>query len=108
MAHLMMLKAIAAGKRKNDRVDARKIADLPGCDYFPARHMEVPEVRDRCRVLRFRNLLVHQAVRMKNKVHGDGDRIQQREMAPEEILLSCWWRRSVGFLRPSVDAFQNE
>jgi transposase len=28
VAHSMMLKAIAAGKRKNDRVDARKIADL--------------------------------------------------------------------------------
>src|ERR1700747_2441466 len=28
VAHSTMLKAIAAGKRKNDRLDARKIADL--------------------------------------------------------------------------------
>ena len=70
VAHSMMLKAIAAGKRKNDQVDARKIADLLRCDYFPECHMAAPEVRDRRRVLRFRNLLVRQAVRMKNKVSG--------------------------------------
>jgi hypothetical protein len=29
-----MLKAIAAGKRKNDRVDARKIADLLRCNML--------------------------------------------------------------------------
>jgi len=36
VAHSMMLRAIAAGKRKNDRIDARKIADLlrcPGCAF---------------------------------------------------------------------------
>jgi transposase len=70
VAHSMMLQAIAAGKRKNDRVDARKISDLLRCDYFPECHMAAPEVRDRRRVLRFRNLLVRQAVRMKNKVSG--------------------------------------
>jgi transposase len=70
VAHSMMLQAIAAGKRKNDRVDARKIADLLRCDYFPECHMATPEIRDRRRVLRFRNLLVRQAVRMKNKVSG--------------------------------------
>lgn len=70
VAHSMMLQAIAAGKRKNDQVDARKISDLLRCDYFPECHMATPEIRDRRRVLRFRNLLVHQAVRMKNKVSG--------------------------------------
>jgi transposase len=70
VAHSRMLQAIAVGKRKNDRVDARKISDLLRCDYFPECHMAAPEVRDRRRVLRFRNLLVHQAVRMKNKVSG--------------------------------------
>jgi hypothetical protein len=66
----MMLRAIAAGKRKNDLIDARKIADLLRCDYFPECHMATPEVRNRRRVLRYRNLLVRQAVRMKNKVSG--------------------------------------
>ena len=70
VAHSAMLKAIAAGKKKNDQVDARKIADLLRCDYFPECHMAPREIRDRRRVLRYRNLLVRQAVRMKNKVSG--------------------------------------
>src|ERR1700739_2389471 len=70
VAHSTMLKAIAAGKRKNDRLDARKIADLLRCDYFPECHMAAPEIRNRRRVLRYRNLLVRQAVRMKTKVSG--------------------------------------
>ena len=36
MGHpLMMMKAIAASKKKNDRVDARKVADLLRCDLLP-------------------------------------------------------------------------
>jgi transposase len=65
-----MLQAIAAGKKKSDRVDARKIADLLRCGYFPECHMAPREIRDRRRVLRYRNLLVRQAVQMKNKVSG--------------------------------------
>ena len=70
VGHSTMLRAIAAGKRKNDRVDARKLADLLRCDYFPECHMAEPQLRDRRRVLRFRNLLVRQAVRMKTKMSG--------------------------------------
>src|ERR1700747_1667221 len=70
VAHPAMLQAIAAGKKNNDRVDARKIADLLRSDYFPECHMASREVRDRRRVLRYRNLLVRQAVQMKNKVSG--------------------------------------
>ncbi len=35
VAHPAMLKAIAASKKKNDQVDARKIADLVRCDLVP-------------------------------------------------------------------------
>src|ERR1700730_12712345 len=70
VAHPAMLQAIAAGKKKNDRVDARKIADLLRCDYFPECHMASREIRDSRRVLLYRNLLVRQAVQMKNKVSG--------------------------------------
>lgn len=70
VAHSAMLRAIAAGKKKNDRVDARKLADLLRCDYFPECHMAAREIRDRRRVLRYRNLLVRETVKMKNKVSG--------------------------------------
>jgi transposase len=68
VAHSAMLKAIAAGKKKNDTVDARKLADLLRCDFFPECYMAERSIRDRRRVLRYRNLLVHQAVRMKNRI----------------------------------------
>jgi transposase len=70
VGHPAMLKAIGAGKKKNDHIDARKISNLLRCDYFPECHMAPREIRDRRRVLRYRNFLVRQAVRMKNKVSG--------------------------------------
>jgi transposase len=68
VAHPAMLKAISAGKKKNDRVDARKISDLLRCNYFPECHIASREIRDRRRVLRYRNLIVRQSVQMKNRV----------------------------------------
>jgi transposase len=49
-----MMKAIAAAKKKNDRLDARKIADLVRCNLL----------------LRYRNTVVAHAVRTKNKMSG--------------------------------------
>ena len=34
VAHPLMLRAIAAAKKKNDRIDANKIADCLRCDFF--------------------------------------------------------------------------
>lgn len=68
VAHPAMLKAISAGKKKNDRVDAQKISDLLRCNYFPECHVASREIRDRRRVLRYRNLIVRQSVQMKNRV----------------------------------------
>ena len=70
VAHPAMLKAIAASKKKNDRVDARKIADLLRCDLLPECYMAPEELRNLRRVLRYRNLVVRQAVKMKNKISG--------------------------------------
>ena len=70
VAHPAMLKAIFAGKRKNDEIDARKLADLLRCNYFPACHISSREIRDRRRVLRYRNVLVRQSTQTKNKMAG--------------------------------------
>ena len=35
VAHPLMLRAIAAAKKKNDRIDAGKIADCLRCDFLP-------------------------------------------------------------------------
>jgi transposase len=35
VAHPLMLRAIAVAKKKNDRIDASKIADCLRCDFLP-------------------------------------------------------------------------
>jgi transposase len=70
VAHPLMLRAIAAAKKKNDQIDARKIADLLRCDLLPECHMASTEIRDRRRTLRYRGLLVRQMVQMKNRISG--------------------------------------
>jgi transposase len=69
VAHPLMLRAIAAAKKKNDRIDASN-ADCLRCDFLPECHMASTAIRDRRRTLRYRNLLVRQMVQMKNRVSG--------------------------------------
>jgi hypothetical protein len=38
-----MLRAIAAAKKKNDCIDANKIADGPRCDFLPVCYMAPTE-----------------------------------------------------------------
>jgi transposase len=68
VAHPLMLRAIAAAKRKNDRIDASKICDGLRCDFLPECYMASTAIRERRRTLRYRNLLVRQMVQMKNKI----------------------------------------
>jgi transposase len=67
VAHPLMLRAIAAAKKKNDRIDASKICDCLRCDFLPECYMASTAIRERRRTLRYRNLLVRQMVQMKNK-----------------------------------------
>jgi transposase len=70
VAHPLMLRAIAAAKRKNDKIDAAKIADCLRCDFLPECHMASTAIRNRRRILRYRHLVLRQAVQMKNRVSG--------------------------------------
>ena len=68
VAHTLMLRAIAAAKKKNDRIDANKICDCLRCDFLPESYMASTAIRERRRTLRYRNLLVRQMVQMKIKI----------------------------------------
>ena len=70
VAHPAMLKAITAAKKKNDKADAEKIADLLRVNLLPECHMMPEELRELRRILRYRNMVVHTAVKMKNKMSG--------------------------------------
>jgi transposase len=70
VAHPEMLKAITAAKKKNDRADAEKIADLLRVNLLPECHMLSEEIRELRRILRYRNHIVRTAVKMQNKISG--------------------------------------
>jgi len=70
VGHSFMLRAICASKKKNDRVDARKLADALRCDLLPECHMASSRTRELRRAMRYRGLLVREATRMKNKTAG--------------------------------------
>jgi len=70
VAHPEMLKAITAAKRKNDRADAEKIADLLRVNLLPECYMLSEELRELRRILRYRNMIVRTAVKMKNQMSG--------------------------------------
>jgi transposase len=70
VAHPLLLKAITCAKKKNDRLDADKICDLLRCDLLPRCYMAPGPIRELRRILRYRNLMVRQAVRLKNKIAG--------------------------------------
>lgn len=70
VAHPEMLKAITAAKKKNDRTDAEKLADLLRVNLLPECVMMPEELRELRRILRYRNMVVRTAITMKNKVSG--------------------------------------
>jgi transposase len=70
VAHPLMLRAIAAAKRKKDRIDAGKIADCLRCDFLPECHMTSTAIRDRRRTLCYRNLVLKQMIQIKNRISG--------------------------------------
>lgn len=70
VAHPEMLKAITAAKKKNDRADAEKLADLLRVNLLPECTMMSEDLRELRRILRYRNLVVRTAVKMKNKMSG--------------------------------------
>ncbi len=70
VAYPAMLKAISTAKKKNDAADAEMITDLLRCNLLPVCYMASEEHRNLRRVLRYRNFLVSEAIRMKNKTSG--------------------------------------
>jgi transposase len=112
------LKAITAGKRKTDCLDARMLADLLRCNLFPECYVMPANYADLRRQLRYRALLVHTQVKFKNKTAGlliengiayDTDHLHQKKyfaellsssQIPEEL------RRLLGFNRTQIETLR--
>lgn len=117
MGNPARMKAISSGKKKNDRLDARTIADLLRANLLPCR-VPPADLEHLRRQLRFRGLLVRQHVTFKNKISGllletgvehdvrklHGKRyfaeLQQQSDVPAEIKpLLAFSRREIEALR---------
>jgi transposase len=70
MGHPARMKAICAGKKKSDKLDARTLADLLRANLFPACYVMPAELEGLRRQLRFRRMVVEETVRFKNKTAG--------------------------------------
>jgi transposase len=70
MAHPLATRAIAAGRVKNDAVDARTLAHLLRTNLLPESWIAPPEVREARRLVRMRISLVRMRSRLKAQVHA--------------------------------------
>jgi transposase len=96
MANPRQLEAISQAKKKTDAIDAAMLADLLRCNLLPDCYVAPSRVRELRRLLRYRNLMVREAVRMKNRIAGllmetgteyDGERLHGKQYF-EELLDS--------------------
>jgi transposase len=70
LVHPQRVKAIAAAKLKNDRIDSGILAHLLRCDMLPSAWMADPETQMLRQQVRLRASLVRQRTRCKNQVHA--------------------------------------
>lgn len=70
MVHPQRVKAIAAAKLKNDRIDSATLAHLLRCDLLPEAWMADEATRELRQQVRLRASLVRQRTRLKNQVHA--------------------------------------
>jgi transposase len=70
VGHPLRMKAITSAKKKSDGIDAATLADLLRSNLFPACYMAPEKIRELRRILRYRQLMVYQGTRMKNKTAG--------------------------------------
>ena len=70
LVHPQRVKAIAAAKLKNDKVDSATLAHLLRCDLLPEAWMADAATRELRQQVRLRATLVRQRTRLKNQVHA--------------------------------------
>lgn len=70
VAHPGRLRLIFRSKRKNDRIDAQKLAQLLALDLVPAVHVPTPDVRAWRELINYRTGVVNKRTRAKNEIRA--------------------------------------
>jgi transposase len=94
VAHPGKLRLIFRSKRKNDRVDAEKLAKLLYLDEVPSVHVPAFEVRSWRGAIEHRRRLIMERTRVKN-----GLRSLLRGLGIESPNRGMWTRRGLAWLR---------
>jgi len=92
VAHPGKLRLIYGSKRKNDRVDAQKLAKLLLLDMVPPVHVPSVDVRAWRSLIVFRQRLLQQVVRTKNRIRGV---LRENDLASAKWL---WSRKQLAWL----------
>jgi len=95
VAHPGKLRLIYGGKRKNDRIDAEKLAKLLILEMVPSVHVPRVDVRNWRSLITWRQRLVDKRVAAKNQI-----RACLRELGIESPAgKSLWTRRSIAWMK---------
>ena len=70
MAHAKEVRVIATAAGKTDQIDATVLANLARLNFLPITYAAPKEIRDLRQHLRYRDLLVDERRRLKNRVHA--------------------------------------
>ncbi len=74
LGHPAKMKLITCSERKNDKQDAKHIAELMFKDYLPKAHITTTTEREIRSLVRFRGYLVNKRRSVKNQIHALIDR----------------------------------
>jgi transposase len=106
VAHPGKLRLIFRSKRKNDRVDARKLATLLFLDQVPLAHVPAAEVRQWRSLIEYRSWMVGKRGALKNRI---------RAMLRNDGIVAprgLWSRKGLAWLKglelPPFEALQRE
>jgi transposase len=92
VAHPAKLRLIYGSKRKNDRVDAQKLAKLLLLDMVPPVHVPHVDVRAWRSLITLRQRVIAQLVRAKNQIRGV---LRENDLTGAKWL---WSRRQIAWL----------
>jgi len=104
LAHPLKLRALTAGRAKNDENDAEMLAELLRINAVPASYVPPKEIRELRELTRHRSSLVAEATALKNKVHAElarkGTRAPDGIRTPFSKKHTAWLR---SLRRPMID-----
>jgi len=108
LAHPLKLKALTAGRAKNDKNDAEMLAELLRIDAVPRSYVPPKNIRELRELTRHRSSLVTESTTLKNKIHAS---LARKGTRPPTEARSPFSKKFVIWLRslrmPAIDDYMD-